>query len=93
MKARKKAGTEGSSRIPWHLARRVSAREHRLYKAAAERKLGAKLPRGGGKAEPSRQVVSLRLDRKIIAWAKKEARRRHVPYQTIINESLLRLTA
>jgi predicted DNA binding CopG/RHH family protein len=33
--------------------------------------------------------VSIRLNPKIVAWAKKEAQRRGIGYQTVINEVLL----
>jgi len=34
--------------------------------------------------------VSIRLHPKVVAWAKREAKRRRIRYQTVINEVLLK---
>jgi hypothetical protein len=39
--------------------------------------------------ERARRVTSIRLHPKVLAWARREARRRKVGYQTVINEALL----
>lgn len=36
-----------------------------------------------------REQQSIRLNPKVLAWAKKEAQRRGIGYQTVINEALL----
>ena len=36
--------------------------------------------------------VYIRLDPRIVKWAKREAKRRRLGYQTVLNEELLRLT-
>jgi uncharacterized protein (DUF4415 family) len=46
-------------------------------------------PKGAAKYTP----VSIRLDPRVIAWAKKEAKKRGLGYQTVINEVLLRASA
>jgi len=38
------------------------------------------------------EPVSIRLHPKVIKWAKEEAEKQGVGYQTVINEALLRLT-
>jgi uncharacterized protein (DUF4415 family) len=35
------------------------------------------------------ELISLRLHPKVLAWAKEEARKRGIGYQTVINEILL----
>jgi predicted DNA binding CopG/RHH family protein len=39
------------------------------------------------------QAVSLRLSPEALTWAKKEAERRGIGYQTVINETLLKASA
>lgn len=82
--------------FPFERARRVTADEVGAARKAIEAKLGVKRPRRGRPPKSTQekyQPVSIRLHPKVIAWAKKEARRRGVGYQTIINETLLRATA
>jgi predicted DNA binding CopG/RHH family protein len=38
-------------------------------------------------------ATSIRLHPKAIAWAKREAKKRGIGYQTVINETLLKATA
>lgn len=44
-------------------------------------------------ARPVGSAVSIRLHPKVIHWAKDQAKRRHVGYQTMINEVLLKVAA
>ncbi len=46
-------------------------------------------PKGTAKYQP----VSIRLSPKVLIWAKQEAKRRGVGYQTVINETLLKASA
>ncbi len=39
------------------------------------------------------QAISIKLDPKIIKWAKAEAKKRSIGYQTVINEELLKKAA
>jgi uncharacterized protein (DUF4415 family) len=86
--------------FPFEPARRVTAREVGSARKAIAAKLGKERPRRGrppkGEAEKYR-AVSIRLHPRVIArvidWAKKEARRRGVGYQTVINTVLLRASA
>lgn len=73
-------------------ARRVTPKETERFRQAIEDKLGVKRPKRGrptkdpgAKAQP----ISIRLHPLILAWAKKEAKKKGVGYQTIINEVLL----
>ena len=82
--------------FPFERARRVTAREVEAARKGIEAKLGTKRPRRGRPAKSTEEKyrpVSIRLHPKVMEWAKKEARRRGVGYQTIINEALLRATA
>lgn len=82
--------------FPFEKARRVTAREVRQAKKAIEKKTGKKR-RFRGRPPKSDlekyQFISIRLHPRIIAWAKKEAKRRNIGYQTIINEFLLKKAA
>jgi uncharacterized protein (DUF4415 family) len=75
---------------------RPSKKELAENRKAIEAKLGIKLPPRGRppKAHHERhRPVSIRLHPKAIAWAKQEAKRRGVGYQTVINDILLRHAA
>ena len=81
-----------SREFPFDRARRVTAKEVAAARKAIAAKLGKKRasrgrpPKGAEKYEP----VSIRLHPKIVAWARLEAKRRAVGYQTVINEVLLK---
>ena len=81
--------------FPFEKARRVTARETEAARKAIEKKLGTERPRRGRppKGAEKYQAVSIRLSPKALAWAKKEAKRRGVGYQTVINETLLKASA
>ena len=78
--------------FPFEQARRVTAEEVAAARSAIAAKLGkprahrGQPPKGADKYTP----LSIRLHPKVIAWAKREARRRGVGYQTVINEALLK---
>lgn len=82
--------------FPFETARRVTAREVESARKAIAAKLGKERPRRGrppkGKGEKY-QAVSIRLHPRVIDWARKEARRRGVGYQSVINGVLLRASA
>lgn len=81
--------------FPFENARRVTAREAEAARKAIEARLGAKRPRRGRppKGAEKCQAVSIRLSPRVVAWAKKEGKRRGVGYQTVINETLLEISA
>lgn len=77
-------------------AKRVSPKETEMFRKAIEQKLGVKRPKRGRppKAADSKFApISIRLHPLALAWAKKEAKKRGVGYQTIINEILLEKAA
>jgi len=81
--------------FPFEKARRVTAGEIEAARKAIEKKLGTKRPQRGRppKGTEKYQAISIRLSPKALAWAKKEAKRRGVGYQTVINETLLKASA
>ena len=77
-------------------ARRVTPEEYVKFKKAAEKTLGRKLPPRGRppkKDHERHRPVTIRLHPEALAWAKEEAKRRGIGYQTVINEVLLRHAA
>ncbi len=81
--------------FPFERSRRVTAREVAAARKAIETKLGRKRPRRGRPAsgEEKYTPVSIRLHPRVLAWAKKEAKKRGLGYQTVINDTLLQATA
>ena len=81
--------------FPFEKARRVTSRETEAARKAIEKKLGTKRPRRGRppKGPTKYQAVSIRLSPEALTWAKKEAKRRGIGYQTVINETLLKASA
>lgn len=78
--------------FPFHLARRVTKEEVEEGRKAIENKLGVKRKlRGRPFKDPEEKLrlISIRLHPQILFWAQKEARKRKVGYQTIINQTLL----
>ena len=74
--------------VDWSKARRVTPEEHARYKEAVA---NTRRTRGRPKKPPAEkyQPVTIRLDPRVIAWAKKEAKKQHVGYQTVLNQFLL----
>jgi len=81
--------------LPFETARRLTAKEAEAAQKAIERKLGKKRPRRGRppKGVEKYRPVSIRLHPSVLTWAKREAKRRGLGYQTVINEVLLKATA
>ena len=83
---------KNSKEFPFEKARRISRRELVQARHAIAEKTGIpRKPRGRpGKVVSEKYLpTSIRLHPKVISWARREARRRGVGYQTIINEVLL----
>ncbi len=80
--------------FPFEGARRVTRAEVTKARAAIAEKLGKKRAVRGRPAKGPEKYspVSIRLHPKVIAWARREAKRRGVGYQTVINEALLEAT-
>jgi uncharacterized protein (DUF4415 family) len=82
--------------FPFERARRATPEEIKMYRKAIEEKLGAKRPPRGRppkKVSEKSCAVSIRLDPRVLKWARAEAKRRGLGYQTIINQALLRMVA
>jgi uncharacterized protein (DUF4415 family) len=81
--------------FPFEAARRVRAGETEAARRAIEHKLGKKRPRRGRPPKGAEKFtpVSIRLHPSVVAWAKREAKKRGLGYQTVINELLLKATA
>jgi uncharacterized protein (DUF4415 family) len=78
--------------FPFERARRVTRAEVAAARAAIEKLTGEKRPARGRPAKGAEKYtpVSIRLPPKVIAWARREAKRRGVGYQTVISEALLK---
>ena len=78
--------------FPFEKARRITARETTAAKKAIEKKTGVKRKTRGRPAKGLQKYVptSIRLHPKVLTWAKKEAKKRGIGYQTVINESLIK---
>ncbi len=80
------------SEFPFERARRVTPEESQAFRAAIAEQFGVKLRKRGRptkEQEEKYEPISIRLHPKILAWAKEEAKKRGIGYQTVINEVLL----
>ena len=78
--------------FPFEKARRVTRRELAAARKAIEEKTGVpRQVRGRPPKEEGEKYLptTIRLHPKVLAWARREARKRRVGYQTVINEVLL----
>lgn len=75
-------------------ARRITPEEVEANRKAIEALTGKPRPRRPGPApkpeEERQRPISIRLHPRVLAWAKKEGKRRGIGYQTVINEELLK---
>jgi uncharacterized protein (DUF4415 family) len=78
--------------FPFERARRVTPEESQKFSSAIADQFGI-TPRKRGRPvkdeEEKYEPISIRFHPKILAWAKEEAEKRGVGYQTVINEALL----
>jgi predicted DNA binding CopG/RHH family protein len=83
--------------FPFEKARRVTSSEVAKGKRAIEKLTGrSRAKRMGRPPKPSNEKfvpVSIRLHPLALSWLKKEAKKRSLPYQSIINEMLLKFAA
>jgi uncharacterized protein (DUF4415 family) len=86
-----------NSEFPFESARRITDAELRAAEQAVQEQFDIDIVAQRGrppKPEDERyEAISIRLHPKVIAWAKVEAEKRAVGYQTVINEELLKLTS
>ena len=79
--------------FPFRKARRITDKEVVSARKAIEKRSGTKRKVRGRPAKPEKDKfvpTSIRLHPKVLRWAKKEAAKRKVGYQSIINEILLK---
>ena len=83
---------KNTKNFPFEKSRRITLRESLSAKKAIEKKTGVKRPKRGRPAKGLDKYVpiSVRLHPKVLSWAKKEAKKRGVGYQTVLNESLIK---
>jgi len=81
--------------FPFKAARRITSAEVKEARKAIEEKRNEKRQsRGRPKKGAEKYLpVSIRLHPRVMEWAKREAKKRGVGYQTIINETLLKKAA
>ena len=80
------------SEFPFERARRVTPEESQQFRQAISEQFGMNLRKRGRPAkneEEKYEPISIRLHPKVLAWAKEEAKKRGISYQTIINDVLL----
>jgi uncharacterized protein (DUF4415 family) len=80
------------SEFPFDRAKRVTPEKNQKFREAISEQFGIKLRKRGRpvKNEDEKyEPISIRLHPKILIWAKKEAKKRGIGYQTVINEFLL----
>jgi uncharacterized protein (DUF4415 family) len=80
--------------FPFAIARRITPEEIKEAQLAIKEQFAIELTSRGRPAKPETekyQAVSIRLHPQIIEWAKQEAKKQGVGYQTIINETLLKI--
>jgi uncharacterized protein (DUF4415 family) len=75
--------------FPFANARRITPEEISQAKTAIKKQFGEEYTIRN--SNPDYELVSLKLDAKIVSWAKQEAEKRGVNYQVIINNELLKL--
>ncbi|MBI2346861.1 MAG: BrnA antitoxin family protein [Deltaproteobacteria bacterium] len=80
-------------KFPFERARRVTPAEVRMARKAIVARQGATRRTRGRPPKPRSEryrAISIRLHPRILNWAKREARRRGIGYQSVINQRLLR---
>lgn len=81
--------------FPFQSARRITPEEVIAAEKAVKEQFGIEVSKRGRppKDETAKyEAISIRLHPKVIQWAKTEANKRGVGYQTVINETLLSFT-
>jgi uncharacterized protein (DUF4415 family) len=78
-----------NTEFPFANARRITPEEISQAKTAIKEQFGEEYTIRN--SNPDYELVSLKLDAKIVSWAKQEAEKRGVNYQVIINNELLKL--
>ena len=78
------------SEFPFKRARRVTPQENQKFREALVQQFSISLRnREQSVKEEEYEQISIQLHPQILAWAKKEAKKRGISYHTVINEALL----
>jgi uncharacterized protein (DUF4415 family) len=80
------------SEFPFERARRVTPEENQKFREAIASQFGGESRKRGRPAKEETEKyepISIRFHPKVLSWAKEEAKKRGVGYQTVINEALL----
>jgi uncharacterized protein (DUF4415 family) len=86
------SGMNQEPEFPFERARRVTPEESQEFRSAIAEQFGINLKKRGRptkEEEEKYEPISIRLHPKVLAWAKEEAGKRGIGYQTVINEVLL----
>jgi uncharacterized protein (DUF4415 family) len=78
--------------FPFDRARRATPEENQKFREAIASQFGSEPKKRGRPAkeeDEKYEPISIRFHPKVLAWAKEEAQKRGVGYQTVINEALL----
>jgi uncharacterized protein (DUF4415 family) len=77
--------------FPFERARRVTPAETKMFRRAYFNTFGRWPPRRGRPPKGPKKYVSvqIRLHPEAVKWARTQARKRGIGYQTLINETLL----
>ena len=81
-----------SEEFPFDRARRVTPAETRAFRKAYENTFGEKPPRRGRPPKPDHHKyrdIHIKLHPRALQWARSQAKRLGVGYQTVINQLLL----
>ncbi|MEK7764966.1 MAG: BrnA antitoxin family protein [bacterium] len=82
--------------FPWHKARRGTPEEAEEARKAIEAMTGKPRPPRGRPPLPEgerAQSVTIRLSPRVVEWARVQAAKRGIGYQTFLNETLERVSA
>ncbi|MBF2057580.1 MAG: BrnA antitoxin family protein [Cyanobacterium sp. T60_A2020_053] len=80
------------SEFPFERARQVTPEENEKFRKAIASQFNLKLRKRGRPAKDENELyeqISIRLHPEVLAWAKKEAEKQGIGYQTVINQTLL----
>ena len=87
---------KSTKEFPFEKSRRITEKETTAARKAIEKLTGTKRKKRKGRpaklAKDKYVPISIRLHPKILAWAKKEAKKGNGGYQSIINKALLKET-
>jgi predicted DNA binding CopG/RHH family protein len=84
---------KSTKEFPFDKARRVTSSEVSKARRAIEKATGQSRPKRLGRPPKSSDQkhipISIRLHLTVLKWLKREANKRQLPYQTIINQILM----